>query len=84
VKQLLIFSAEWCAGCKMLKRVLADTNLPVDRIRAVDVDLSPSATKEFSIGSLPTLILFEDGVETKRAIGNMTKKQLLDFCNASE
>lgn len=80
MKQLFIFTAQWCAPCKALKAVLQDTNVPVDQLRVFDIDTSPTLTKEFDIRSVPTLILFENGSELARKSGAMKAKELIEFC----
>jgi thioredoxin 1 len=81
MKQLLIFSAEWCQQCKPYKKTLATTNLPVDQVRAYDVDETPSLAAEYGVRSVPTTILQIDGVVQARKSGALTKEQLLDLCS---
>lgn len=79
MKALKIFSATWCVPCQNLKKVLQDTEVPVDNLRVYDVDQSAELAKEFGIRGVPTLILLEDGVEIKRKTGAMSREQLLEF-----
>jgi thioredoxin 1 len=43
----------------------------------VNVDDSPDVARRFEIMSIPTLMLFKDGVAKKRLIGAKGKQQLL-------
>lgn len=81
MKQLLIFSAEWCQQCKPYKQTLATTTLPVDQVRAYDVDETPALAAEYGIRSVPTTILQINGVVQARKSGALTKEQLLELCN---
>ena len=44
---------------------------------AMNVDDSPDVARRFEIMSIPTLMLFKDGVAKKRLIGAKGKQQLL-------
>ena len=45
----------------------------------VDVDESPELSDEFNIRAVPTVFLFEDGVQVDRKSGGMTKSSLDTF-----
>ncbi len=74
------FSAGWCNPCKIMSKNIESLsdNLNVNFFK-VYVDKYPELSSEFSIKALPTLILFEDGKELKRAVGVKTEKQILEF-----
>ena len=57
---LVDFFAEWCGPCKMMGRVLEDVDF---NILKVNTDEYPDIAREYGIMSIPTLILFKDGVE---------------------
>jgi len=72
VPVLVDFYADWCAPCRMLAPIL-------DRLAAagqgrvlvakVDTDASPEVATRYGIRSIPTVILFRDGVEAERSVG---------------
>jgi thioredoxin 1 len=67
-KVLLKASASWCAPCKAIKLVLAKLADEIgDAVKMVefDIDNANDLAKELGIYAVPTLILFEDGMETK-------------------
>lgn len=78
-KVLTIFSAPaWCAPCKSLHNTIEENELDID-IQFIDVDESPEAAKEYSIRSVPTLILFVNGEEAKRTTGSLSAAALKIF-----
>ena len=77
---LVDFWAEWCGPCKLIAPVLSElaTEHPDTlRVVKVNVDDSPDVARRFEIMSIPTLMLFKDGVAKKRLIGAKGKHQLL-------
>jgi len=47
------------------------------RVTKLNVDDNPDIARRFEIMSIPTLMLFKDGVAKKRLIGAKGKQQLL-------
>lgn len=72
-KVLVDFYAEWCGPCRMLGPILDSIDA---EILKVNVDEFANIAKEYGIMSIPTLILFENGVEIKKEIGFKTKEQI--------
>lgn len=72
------FWADWCNPCKkfspIFQEVAEQSNLFFGKI---DSDANPMASTQFNIESIPTVLVFEDGVEVYRTIGAMPKHQLL-------
>ena len=56
---LVDFFATWCGPCKMQSAVLEEIENEV-KIVKVDVDQHESLAREYSVMSIPTLILFKD------------------------
>lgn len=72
VPVLVDFHAEWCAPCKWLDPILdALVQQSEGRfwIAKVDVDEAPELAARYKIGSVPTVILFKEGVEANRSVG---------------
>jgi thioredoxin-like negative regulator of GroEL len=57
MKQLKLVSASWCGPCSLLKKRINDQKLQVD---IVDVDSNVDFVREYSIKSVPTLVVIED------------------------
>jgi len=78
---LVDFWAEWCGPCKMIAPILeeiAAEQAGSIRIAKVNVDEAPDLARRFEVMSIPTLILFDNGVPAKRMVGAKGKPQLLE------
>ena len=78
---LVDFWAEWCGPCKMIAPILEEIAAEQAgslRIAKVNVDEAPDLARRFEVMSIPTLILFNDGVPAKRIVGAKGKPQLLE------
>jgi len=79
-KFLLDFYAVWCGPCRVLMRVLADSeeqlNVPV---YTFNVDSDPKFTQEFNVRSVPTVKLFDGGQVVNSGTGVMNLNQLQSF-----
>jgi len=82
VPVLVDFWAEWCSPCKMIAPILEELAPEYEgrlQIAKVDVDANPKVPQQFGIRSIPTLILFKNGVVEAQQVGAVSKKQLADF-----
>lgn len=74
------FYATWCGPCKMFGPVFGDVSLKNDiNFVKVDVDKYSEIAREYGVMTIPTVILFKDGVEVKRNIGFMSEEELSKF-----
>lgn len=82
---LVDFWAEWCGPCKRLAPILEQVALKMEskvKLVKLNVDHSPQTASQFGIRSIPTLILFKNGVEVEKMIGAQDISQLITFLNA--
>lgn len=78
MKNLVVFKAHWCSPCKALTKTLDGLELGIP-VSTIDIDADPTATSEFNIRGVPTVLLMEDMQVVKRHTGSMTAKQLEEF-----
>ena len=77
---LMDFWAEWCGPCKMLAPILdqiAEEYKGRVQIAKLDVEKSQNIAMKFGVRSIPTLILFKDGVVEAQHVGMLSKEQLI-------
>ena len=75
---LVDFSATWCGPCRMLEPNLEELSKD-NNVLQVDIDKFMDLADQFSIISVPTLMLFKDGELVKQSSGYRTLDQLKDF-----
>lgn len=76
---LVDFWAEWCGPCKMMTQPLeeiAADNSGTFGVAKLNVDENQQTAMNYSVMSIPTMIVFADGVEKKRLVGARSKTQL--------
>jgi thioredoxin 1 len=78
---LVDFWAEWCGPCKMVSPVLEEIAAEHEgalTIAKLNVDENPDVAMRYGVMSIPTLALFIGGVEKKRLIGAMPKRNIVN------
>ena len=75
---LVDFYATWCGPCRMISPIIDEISKEKEELTIikVDVDKFPNLASKYGIMSIPTLILFKDGVEVKKNIGFMSKEEI--------
>lgn len=79
---LVDFWATWCGPCRMLAphvEKLAETHATDLIVGKVNVDEEKELAEQFSIRSIPTLILFRNGKPVAQKVGYNTLEQLEAF-----
>ena len=75
---LIDFWADWCGPCKIISPILDEISQEHNLfIGKLNVDEHTVKSKEYSVQSIPTMILFVDGKPVKTIIGAMPKHKLL-------
>jgi thioredoxin 1 len=77
---LVDFWAEWCGPCKMMNGPLEEiAGEKADRLAVakLNVDENQATAMNHEVMSIPTMIVFQAGMEKKRIVGARSKAQLL-------
>lgn len=83
---LVDFWAEWCGPCKMIAPVIEELAADLEgkaKVAKVDVDNTQELASQYSVMSIPTLIIFKKGEVVEQMVGVTSKEQLLEKVNAA-
>lgn len=72
------FYADWCGPCKMLGSVIESVDSNINCLK-INVDEFNELARKYSVMSIPTTIIFENGKEIKKNIGFMDDEELKEF-----
>lgn len=73
------FTAPWCGPCRMLKPTLSkleEDNQGLDVVR-IDVDTNTELARQFQIMSVPTLVLYQSGIQVGGTIVGIKPRNTL-------
>ncbi len=76
---LVDFWAEWCGPCKSIAPLIEDIARDYEgqlKVRKLNVDDNPEATRSFGVRSIPTLAVFKNGEVQETVIGVQPKAKL--------
>lgn len=76
---LVDFWAGWCGPCRMLSPVVDELAEQYDgkvKFGKVNVDEQPRLAMNYSVQSIPTLLLFKDGKAVDKSVGVVPKASI--------
>ena len=78
---LLDFWAPWCAPCRMVVPVIEEIagERPDIKVGKINVDEQPELASEFSIMSIPTLVVMKNGKIVQQVSGARPKNAILEI-----
>ena len=78
---LLDFWAPWCAPCRMVVPIIEEIagERPDIRVGKINVDEQPELASEFSIMSIPTLVVMKNGKIVQQVSGARSKNAILEM-----
>ena len=79
---VLDFYADWCGPCKMQSPILDELSNDEKNIKVVkvNVDEEPDLAEQYNIMSIPTILIFKQGKNTKQFVGLTPKEELVKVC----
>ena len=79
---LVDFYATWCGPCKMLSPILKEVKDNFkDRIAIIkiDVDKNQAAAAHYRVKGVPTMMLFQNGIQLWRQSGVLSKIEIIEI-----
>jgi thioredoxin 1 len=80
MKKIFYFTAPWCQPCQVLGPIMdkVASQMPVEKI---NIDYEIDRARSANVGSVPTVILVENGQEVRRFTGARSYEQVMQFIN---
>ena len=77
-KVLADFNADWCGPCKMLRPIIDEIAEEKENIKVVsiNIDNEDELAEKYNVSSIPCLVVFENGNETRRSVGFIQKDEI--------
>ena len=79
-KVLVDFYADWCGPCKMMSPVIDEIAEEMQGVKVgkVNVDNNQELAIKYDVMSIPTIIVFENGMQKKTFIGVTDKNEIIE------
>lgn len=81
---LVDFFATWCPPCKMLGPIVEELAKEFEgrvKIGKIDVDKNKRYAAQYKVQSVPTIIIFKNGIMVETLMGLQSKEKLTELLN---
>jgi len=81
--KIIRFTASWCGPCKMLAPIFGEVQNEVSGVsfETVDVDTNKDRATQYSVSSVPTVVIEKDGQVVNRFSGVKPKNAIISLIN---
>jgi thioredoxin 1 len=81
--KVIRFTASWCGPCKMLAPIFGEVQNEVSDVmfETIDVDVNKDKSSQYSVSSVPTVIIEKDGQIVNRFSGVKPKTAIVSLIN---
>lgn len=71
----------WCGPCKMLSPILDEISeeIKTTNFYKIDVDDNQDVAREYSVMSIPTILIFENGELSNKIVGLRSREDLVEL-----
>ncbi|MFA6161093.1 MAG: thioredoxin [Patescibacteria group bacterium] len=78
---LVDFWAPWCGPCRMMAPIIEELATELEgkvKVAKMNVDESQNIAQQFNILSIPTFLIFKNGMVADQMVGGLEKETLKD------
>lgn len=81
--KIIRFTASWCGPCKMLAPIFGELQNEVSGVsfETVDVDTNKDRATQYSVSSVPTVVIEKNGQVVNRFSGVKPKNAIISLIN---
>lgn len=80
-KVLVDFYADWCGPCKMMSPVIDEIAEKLNgsvKVGKINIDENQELAIKYQVMSIPTIMIFNNGIPVKTFIGVTDEQEILD------